>query len=171
MLYKMPPDMTKLLMSMSTMTSIMFTQMKHPLAMGMMLLMQTTMVCIISGTMYSSFWFSYILFMIMIGGMLVLFMYMTSLASNEMFSPSNKMMSITLMMMLPLMFMMPNVINNKEMNMHNSMMENDILTSTTVMYNQMMGTMTTLLVLYMLMTLIVVVNIINVSKGPLRQMN
>nr|AQP27781.1 NADH dehydrogenase subunit 6 [Alyscotermes sp. SAF6]AQP30150.1 NADH dehydrogenase subunit 6 [Alyscotermes sp. B TB-2017] len=158
-------------MSMSTMTSIMFTQMKHPLAMGMMLLMQTTMVCIISGTMYSSFWFSYILFLIMIGGMLVLFMYMTSLASNEMFSPSNKMLSITLMMMLPLMYMMPNVTNNKEMNMHNSMMENDILTSTTVMYNQMMGTMTTLLVLYMLMTLIVVVNIINVSKGPLRQMN
>nr|QXI86665.1 NADH dehydrogenase subunit 6 [Alyscotermes sp. CMRT139] len=158
-------------MSMSTMTSIMFTQMKHPLAMGLMLLMQTTMVCIISGTMYSSFWFSYILFLIMIGGMLVLFMYMTSLASNEMFSPSNKMLSITLMMMLPLMYLMPNVINNKEMNMHNSMMENDILTSTTVMYNQMMGTMTTLLVLYMLMTLIVVVNIINVSKGPLRQMN
>nr|YP_009350153.1 NADH dehydrogenase subunit 6 [Alyscotermes kilimandjaricus]AQP26418.1 NADH dehydrogenase subunit 6 [Alyscotermes kilimandjaricus] len=158
-------------MSMSTMTSIMFTQMKHPLAMGLMLLMQTTMVCIISGTMYSSFWFSYILFLIMIGGMLVLFMYMTSLASNEMFSPSNKMLSITLMMMLPLMYMMPNVTNNKEMNMHNSMMENDILTSTTVMYNQMMGTMTTLLVLYMLMTLIVVVNIINVSKGPLRQMN
>nr|QXT43995.1 NADH dehydrogenase subunit 6 [aff. Alyscotermes/Astratotermes sp. BDIT11-5-1c] len=171
MLYKMPPDMTKLLMSMSTMTSVMFTQMKHPLAMGMMLLMQTTMVCIISGTMYSSFWFSYILFMIMIGGMLVLFMYMTSLASNEMFSPSNKMMSITLMVMLPLMYMMPNVTNNKEMNMHNTMTENDILTATTVMYNQMMGTMTTLLVLYMLMTLIVVVNIINVSKGPLRQMN
>nr|AQP26707.1 NADH dehydrogenase subunit 6 [Astratotermes sp. RDCT147] len=158
-------------MSMSTMTSMMFTQMKHPLAMGMMLLMQTTMVCIISGAMYSSFWFSYILFMIMIGGMLVLFMYMTSLASNEMFSPSNKMLSITLMMMFPLMYMMPNVTNNKEMNMHNSMMENDIITSTTVMYNQMMGMMTTLLVMYMLMTLIVVVNIINVSKGPLRQMN
>nr|QXT43943.1 NADH dehydrogenase subunit 6 [Alyscotermes sp. BDIT11-3-1b] len=171
MLYKMPPDMTKLLMSTSTMTSVMFTQMKHPLAMGMMLLMQTTMVCIISGTMYSSFWFSYILFMIVIGGMLVLFMYMTSLASNKMFSPSNKMMSITLMVMLPLMYMMPNVTNNKEMNMHNTMTENDILTATTVMYNQMMGTMTTLLVLYMLMTLIVVVNIINVSKGPLRQMN
>nr|WHL55140.1 NADH dehydrogenase subunit 6 [Amitermes sp.]WNL54313.1 NADH dehydrogenase subunit 6 [Amitermes sp. 'mifer'] len=160
--------MTKLLMSMSTMTSLMFTQMKHPMAMGLMLLIQTTMVCLISGTMYSSFWFSYILFMIMIGGMLVLFMYMTSLASNEMFSPSNKMLMVTLMMLPILMYMMPSVTNNKEMNMHNTMMENEILTTTTVMYNQMMGTMTTLLVLYMLLTLIVVVNIINVSKGPLR---
>nr|WNL54456.1 NADH dehydrogenase subunit 6 [Amitermes sp. B MLW-2023a] len=161
--------MTKLLMSMSTMTSLMFTQMKHPMAMGLMLLIQTTMVCLISGTMYSSFWFSYILFMIMIGGMLVLFMYMTSLASNEMFSPSNKMLMTSSVLLPILMYMMPTVTNNKEMNMHNTMMENEILTTTTVMYNQMMGTMTTLLVLYMLLTLIVVVNIINVSKGPLRQ--
>nr|QZK22049.1 NADH dehydrogenase subunit 6 [Amitermes sp. QLD_178] len=161
--------MTKLLMSMSTMTSLMFTQMKHPLAMGLMLLIQTTMVCLISGTMYSSFWFSYILFMIMIGGMLVLFMYMTSLASNEMFSPSNKMLMATLTLLPTLMYTMPTVTNNKEMKMYDTMMENEILTTTTVMYNQMMGTMTTLLVLYMLLTLIVVVNIINVSKGPLRQ--
>nr|QZK22114.1 NADH dehydrogenase subunit 6 [Amitermes sp. QLD_243] len=161
--------MTKLLMSMSTMTSLMFTQMKHPLAMGLMLLIQTTMVCLISGTMYSSFWFSYILFMIMIGGMLVLFMYMTSLASNEMFSPSNKMLMATLTLLPILMYVMPTVTNNKEMMTHSTMMENEILTTTTVMYNQMMGTMTTLLVLYMLLTLIVVVNIINVSKGPLRQ--
>nr|YP_009350790.1 NADH dehydrogenase subunit 6 [Proboscitermes tubuliferus]AQP27794.1 NADH dehydrogenase subunit 6 [Proboscitermes tubuliferus] len=158
----------KLLMSLSTLTSLTFTQMKHPLAMGLMLLIQTTLVCLISGTMYSSFWFSYILFMIMIGGMLVLFMYMTSLASNEMFSPSNKMLMIMLTMMPPLMYFMPSTTNNKEMNMHETMMESEITTTTTVMYNQMMGTMTTLLVLYMLMTLIVVVNIINVSSGPLR---
>nr|AQP27768.1 NADH dehydrogenase subunit 6 [Microcerotermes sp. B TB-2017] len=155
-------------MSMSTVTSLMFTQMKHPLAMGMMLLIQTTMVCLISGTMYNSFWFSYILFMIMIGGMLVLFMYMTSLASNEMFSPSNKMLTATLMIMPALLYTMPTVTNNKEMRPHDTMMENEIMTTTTVMYNQMMGMMTTLLVLYMLLTLIVVVNIINVSKGPLR---
>nr|AQP28399.1 NADH dehydrogenase subunit 6 [Spinitermes sp. A TB-2017] len=158
----------KLLMSMSTMTSLMFTQMKHPMAMGLMLLMQTTMVCIISGTMYKSFWFSYILFMIMIGGMLVLFMYMTSLASNEMFSPSNSMVTAMLTMTPILLYIMPATINNKEMNIHETMMENETTTTTTVMYNQMMGTMTTLLVLYMLLTLIVVVNIINVSSGPLR---
>nr|YP_009351362.1 NADH dehydrogenase subunit 6 [Nasutitermes exitiosus]AQP29348.1 NADH dehydrogenase subunit 6 [Nasutitermes exitiosus]AQP29574.1 NADH dehydrogenase subunit 6 [Nasutitermes exitiosus] len=155
-------------MSMSTMTSLMFTQMKHPMAMGLMLLTQTIMICLISGTMYSSFWFSYILFMIMIGGMLVLFMYMTSLASNEMFAPSNKMLMASSITLPILIYLMPTVTNNKEMNMHDTMMENEITTTTTVMYNQMMGTITTMLVIYMLLTLIVVVNIINVAKGPLR---
>jgi len=43
-------------------------------------------------TIYSDrrFWCSYILFIIIIGGILVLFMYITRLASNEIFSPSNK---------------------------------------------------------------------------------
>nr|WMY24232.1 NADH dehydrogenase subunit 6 [Microtermes sp. F MLW-2023a] len=160
--------MMKTLMSTSTMTSLIFTQMKHPLAMGMMLLIQTTMMCLMSGMMYKSFWFSYILFMIMVGGMLVLFMYMTSIASNEMFSPSNKTIMAASLLLPTLIYLMPSTTNNKETSEHNTMMENEITTTTTVMYNQMMGTMTTLLVLYMLLTLIVVVNIINVSKGPLR---
>nr|YP_009350660.1 NADH dehydrogenase subunit 6 [Odontotermes minutus]AQP27573.1 NADH dehydrogenase subunit 6 [Odontotermes minutus] len=158
-------------MSASMMTSMTFTQMKHPLAMGMMLLTQTMLVCLMSGTMYKSFWFSYILFMIMVGGMLVLFMYMTSLASNEMFSPSNKVITAMATMTPIMMYMMPSTINNKEMNEHKTMMESEITTTTTIMYNQIMGMMTILLVMYMLLTLIVVVNIINVSKGPLRHSN
>jgi hypothetical protein len=63
--------------------------------------------------------------------------------------------------MLPLIYIIPNVTNNKENNIHNTIIENYILTETTVIYNQIMGTTTTLLVLYTLITLIVVVNIIN----------
>ena len=55
-----------------------------------------------------------------------------------------------------------------EINTHETIIENEITTTTTVIYNQIIGTITTLLVLYILITLIVVVNIISVSKGPLR---
>ena len=43
-------------------------------------------------TSYSDrrFWFSHILYIIIIGGILVLFTYITRLASNKLFSPSNK---------------------------------------------------------------------------------
>nr|YP_001256923.1 NADH dehydrogenase subunit 6 [Reticulitermes virginicus]ABN10480.1 NADH dehydrogenase subunit 6 [Reticulitermes virginicus]ABN10493.1 NADH dehydrogenase subunit 6 [Reticulitermes virginicus]WHM51755.1 NADH dehydrogenase subunit 6 [Reticulitermes virginicus] len=163
--------MTKLLMSSSMMTSVMSTQMKHPLAMGMMLLLQTMMTCMISGTMYKSFWFSYILFMIMIGGMLVLFMYMTSLASNEMFYPTSKMMMTAMIMSPTMMYLMPDQTNNKEMNTHEYTSEDEIMTTTTMMYNQITGMMTIMLAIYMLLTLIVVVNIINISSGPLRHTN
>nr|QAX91113.1 NADH dehydrogenase subunit 6 [Parrhinotermes sp. C MW-2019] len=157
------------LMTLSATASLMFTQTKHPMAMGLILLTQTTLMCLISGTMYKSFWFSYILFMIMIGGMLVLFMYMTSIASNEMFSPSNKMITITMVMFPAISLTMFNPTNNKEMLEFNTMTENEVMSSTMPMYEQTTGNLTTMLVLYMLLTLIVVVKMINVNWGPLRQ--
>lgn len=138
------------------------------MAIGLILLIQTTIVCLIRGTIYRRFWFSYILFIIIIGGILVLFIYITRLASNEMFSPSNKILIIALTALPLLTYIIPNTTNNKEINIHETIIEREITTTTTVIYNQIIGTITTLLVLYILITLIVVVNIINVSKGPLR---
>nr|URX52673.1 NADH dehydrogenase subunit 6 [Glyptotermes nr. iridipennis] len=160
----------KSLMMMSMTSSMMFTQMKHPLAMGLMLLMQTMIVCLISGSMHKSFWFQYILFMVFVGGMLVLFIYVTSLASNEMFSLSTK-MTATAMLMLPSMMMIENQTKliSKETTNHEMMMVEEITTMTSKLYNQPNGTMTILMALYLFLTLIVVVKITNISKGPLRQ--
>nr|URX53342.1 NADH dehydrogenase subunit 6 [Kalotermes approximatus] len=160
----------KMMMAMSTLLSIMFTQMKHPLAMGMMLLMQTMLMCLISGLMHQSFWFQYILFMVFIGGMLVLFIYVTSLASNEMFSLSTKMMAMTMPAMLIMMTLKGwTTLNNKEMTNHEMMMTNEVTTMTSKLFNQPNGTMTILAALYLFLTLIVVVKITNISSGPLRQ--
>nr|WHM51573.1 NADH dehydrogenase subunit 6 [Acorhinotermes subfusciceps] len=159
------------LTTMSMTTSIMFTQTKHPMAMGLILLTQTILSCLISGTMYKSFWFSYILFMIMVGGMLVLFMYMTSIASNEMFSPSNKMIMIMMITIPTISMVMTNPTSNKEMVSYNTMTENEVISTTTPMYEQIVGTLTITLILYMLLTLIVVVKLININWGPLRQMS
>jgi hypothetical protein len=100
--------------------------------------------------------------------MLVLFIYITRRASNEIFSPSNKILIITVVLLPIIIYTIPTVTNNKEISIHDKIIENEIITTTTVIYNQIIGTITTLLVLYILLTLIVVVNIINVSKGPLR---
>nr|URX54068.1 NADH dehydrogenase subunit 6 [Paraneotermes simplicicornis] len=161
----------KMLMMMSTLMSIMFTQMKHPLAMGMMLLTQTMLMCMISGMMHQSFWFQYILFMVFIGGMLVLFIYVTSLASNEMFSLSMK-MTATAIAAMPMTMMIKEwmTMNNKETLTYEMMKVNEITTMTSKMYNQPNGTLTILMALYLFLTLIVVVKITNISKGPLRQM-
>nr|AVN67631.1 NADH dehydrogenase subunit 6 [Paratemnopteryx couloniana] len=163
-----------LLMSISTTLSIMFTQMNHPLAMGLILLIQTTLISLISGLLSQSFWFSYILFLIFLGGMLILFIYVTSLASNEMFSLSTKMMiSSTFIMLLSMIIFhisknMP--MQNQEM-MYTMLLNNPLYSSLMKLYNQPMGNITILLASYLFLTLIAVVKITNIFKGPLRQMN
>nr|YP_054493.1 NADH dehydrogenase subunit 6 [Periplaneta fuliginosa]BAD32639.1 NADH dehydrogenase subunit 6 [Periplaneta fuliginosa] len=156
-------------------TSMTFTQMKHPLTMGLMLLIQTVIMCMTSGMLSQSFWFSYVLFLIFLGGMLVLFIYVTSLASNEMFYMSMKMMlaMITIMLVLFLLINMDQMINNMEIMMHEYLynMENEMMNSLTKLYNQPTNLITIMLASYLFLTLIVVVKITNISKGPLRQMN
>nr|YP_010620964.1 NADH dehydrogenase subunit 6 [Hebardina concinna]WAX39308.1 NADH dehydrogenase subunit 6 [Hebardina concinna] len=168
--------MKNLMLSMLITTSILFMQMNHPLAMGLILLIQTLFTCMMSGLLSQSFWFSYILFMIFLGGMLILFIYVTSLASNEMFFLSTKtvMMMIMTMLMSYLIIMKMNFdINNMEMLTHENiyMMEKETLNSLMKLYNQPTNMITIMLASYLFLTLIAVVKITNISKGPLRQMN
>jgi len=81
------------------------------------------------------------------GGILVLFIYITILASNKILSPSNKILMATLILLATLFYAIPTVTNNKEINIHNTIIENYITTTKTVVYNQIIGTVTTLILL------------------------
>nr|YP_010507393.1 NADH dehydrogenase subunit 6 [Tigridemyia acanthofemurilis]QVL28837.1 NADH dehydrogenase subunit 6 [Mallota vilis]UXG18974.1 NADH dehydrogenase subunit 6 [Tigridemyia acanthofemurilis] len=169
------------LYSLTLIFSFIFLQMHHPLSMGLILLIQTIMVCCITGLMTKSFWFSYILFLIFIGGMLVLFIYMTSLASNEMFSLSMKMISISitsLLIMTIMIFLMDktlvsfNLINNEMnslTNLNSYFTENSL--NLIKLYNYPSNMITILLVNYLLITMIASIKITKLFYGPIRSMN
>nr|WKU84068.1 NADH dehydrogenase subunit 6 [Orthoprosopa multicolor] len=169
------------LYSLTLMFSFTFMQMNHPLSMGLMLLIQTIMICCITGLMTKSFWFSYILFLIFVGGMLVLFIYVTSLASNEMFSLSMKMTTMfiinTMLLMLVILFMdklilMFNSLNNEMIsltNLNSYIKENSM--NLNKLYNYPTNMITILLINYLLITLIATVKITKLFYGPLRSMN
>nr|UDF83701.1 NADH dehydrogenase subunit 6 [Vermileo comstocki] len=162
-------------------SSFIFLQMNHPLAMGLMLLFQTLLICLITGLFTKTFWFSYILFMIFLGGMLVLFIYVTSLASNEMFSMSMKILFmiffISLISLLLILFLDKLIItsfmeNNEMINLSNLKSfhpENNL--NLNKLYNFPTNTVTLLMINYLLLTLIAVVKITNFNLGPLRSMN
>nr|YP_010564790.1 NADH dehydrogenase subunit 6 [Volucella inanoides]UZA61193.1 NADH dehydrogenase subunit 6 [Volucella inanoides] len=173
--------MQLMLYSMTLIFSFIFLQMNHPLSMGLMLLIQTILICLMTGLMTKSFWFSYILFLIFVGGMLILFIYITSLASNEMFSLSMKMTLITLMLLMIMtiyllmtdkMTLMYNSINN-EMNSIteiNSFIKENTL-NLNKLYNYPTNMITIMLINYLLITLIATVKITKLFYGPLRSMN
>nr|UJG10825.1 NADH dehydrogenase subunit 6 [Ips typographus]UUG47430.1 NADH dehydrogenase subunit 6 [Ips typographus]UUG47547.1 NADH dehydrogenase subunit 6 [Ips typographus] len=70
--------------------SYLFIFLKHPLSLGGILFTQTSLAALASSYLFMNSWYSYILFLIMIGGMLILFIYMTSIASNEKFLMPSK---------------------------------------------------------------------------------
>nr|YP_010506495.1 NADH dehydrogenase subunit 6 [Syritta pipiens]QUE27790.1 NADH dehydrogenase subunit 6 [Syritta pipiens]UXF58187.1 NADH dehydrogenase subunit 6 [Syritta pipiens] len=172
--------MQLMLYSMTLIFSFIFLQMNHPITMGLLLLIQTVLICCITGLMTKSFWFSYILFLIFVGGMLVLFIYMTSLASNEMFSISMKMTTISIITFIMLFFiilfmdkmiMMFNSMNNEMnsiINLNSYIQENTL--NLNKLYNYPNNMITILLINYLLITLIATVKITKLFHGPLRSM-
>nr|YP_011017121.1 NADH dehydrogenase subunit 6 [Locastra muscosalis]WQB62479.1 NADH dehydrogenase subunit 6 [Locastra muscosalis] len=149
----------------------------HPLTMGLLILSQTIFVCLISGMLISTYWFSYILFLTFLGGLLVLFIYVSSIASNEMFEFSFSLkMSFYLsifIMLLMIMFMLNK--NNFELNLEMNNLfnyymffnnENNI--NLTKLYNDQTFKLMIMLVIYLFITLIAVVKITNIFFGPLR---
>nr|YP_009169981.1 NADH dehydrogenase subunit 6 [Anopheles sinensis]ALD88441.1 NADH dehydrogenase subunit 6 [Anopheles sinensis] len=174
--------MTKLIiMTICLIMSFIFMQMKHPLSMGLMLLIQTFLTCLLTGIYVKTFWFSYVLFLIFLGGMLILFIYVTSLSSNEMFSMSFSLTIISFMIFyiyMIIFFIMDKslteqFIMNMEMekisNMNNLINEN--ILSLNKMYNFPTNLITLLLINYLFLTFLVTVKITKKFYGPLRPMN
>nr|UJY97092.1 NADH dehydrogenase subunit 6 [Potamometra berezowskii] len=144
--------------------------MKHPLSMGFSIIMLTMLTAIMMNMMIKYSWYSYILVLVMLGGMLVLFMYMASIASNEIMKFS---MKILLLMMA--MFIMSNLLINFEMetmtspNMYFIESQNNM--SMMKLFNSKTSIITILLATYLLITMIYVIFITNMFEGPMRKKN
>nr|QKZ95164.1 NADH dehydrogenase subunit 6 [Habrobracon hebetor] len=57
----------------------------HPLTLNIILIFYIIIFTLKMNFLLNSYWYSYILFLLMIGGLMILFMYFTSLMNNELF--------------------------------------------------------------------------------------
>lgn len=145
--------------------------------MGLLLLIQTVLISITLGLYNFSFWFSYILFLVFLGGILVLFIYVSSLASNEPFSFSiTSFLSFLILFSLSLIIIIcvdPFIMSQIPLNAPTSSF--DVSSSTPLIinwiYNLPSINFTLFIVSYLLLILIIVVKIVALFKGPLRLFN
>nr|YP_009441887.1 NADH dehydrogenase subunit 6 [Xylosandrus crassiusculus]AOY40082.1 NADH dehydrogenase subunit 6 [Xylosandrus crassiusculus] len=165
-----------MILLMTPMFSILFMFFSSPLSKGYMLLLLTISTSLSSSLMYLNAWFGYILFLVMVGGMLVAFIYMTSVASNEKFMfPSISMMSITvlLMTMTIILVYMFNLTNDysfySTMNNSQEMMTPKLSLFTNKIFSWPLLQLPIALMSYLFLTLIMVVKMTDFSKGPIRQ--
>nr|YP_010579347.1 NADH dehydrogenase subunit 6 [Charybdis annulata]UBD09512.1 NADH dehydrogenase subunit 6 [Charybdis annulata] len=153
--------------------SLLFTRLTHPLSMGLTLLIQTILISLTAGLSTYSYWFSYILFMIFLGGMLVLFIYVTSLASNEPFQFSYSILTVSalsLTLIMPLTMLWDSLLNKfmTHLPLSSLNMEPSNVFIISWIYSVNLMNFTLFIILYLLLTLVVVVKITNLFKGPLR---
>nr|UKO33030.1 NADH dehydrogenase subunit 6 [Stenochironomus sp. 3CZ] len=163
-------------------SSFMFIFLNHPLSMNTNLMIQAFLITIFSGLLIKSFWFSYSLFLIFLGGMLILFMYMTMVASNEKFwTKKIKYLKFYLILILMLIiltimffwfnyyFLMNKIFNMESLKFNYIMSTWDInLLMLNKIYNYPMNLLSIFLMLILFLTLIASVKITNSNYSSMR---
>nr|AZL93332.1 NADH dehydrogenase subunit 6 [Megalodontes quinquecinctus] len=155
------------IMSMNIMICIiMYKKFLHPLFMVSMLIIYTMNICLISSSIFMSSWYAYILFLVMMGGLLMLFTYMTSIVPNELMK--NYSMNLSKLMFFITMtsifwflglfkinYLYPlNVNFNNEIHMINSLF-----------FSKYSFKITIIIMIYLLITLIIIMNISYSNKS------
>nr|ALO77538.1 NADH deshydrogenase subunit 6 [Ciidae sp. GENSP01] len=159
-----------MMISLSMTISMILFLLTHPLSLGLALLIQTTLSSLLIAFISPSSWYSYMLFIVMIGGMMVLFIYMTSIASNEKFLMNTTIiilatstMVITLIMLTKMNFAPP---------MNKSSFNEELLVNLfNKWWSNPLNLTSSFLFMYLLMAMIATIKITSFNNGPLRQLN
>nr|AML26021.1 NADH dehydrogenase subunit 6 [Staphylinidae sp. BMNH 1274245] len=167
---KLLSEMFLIMISMSM--SMLFMFLNHPMTMGLTLLIQTICISLMSGMINLNFWFSYMLFLIMVGGLLVLFMYMTSIASNELFKFSvNHMFFLIFMIILSsiLFIALDHYLLDLNFQYKENMLYKNNMKFFVKFFNYPSIIIILMMMIYLFITLIATVKITKIDYGPMRQ--
>nr|QFG38939.1 NADH dehydrogenase subunit 6 [Austrofusus glans] len=80
-----------IIFSMTLSSLLMLPLMIQPLSLGLVIMLSTLLMCFISAITLSS-WYGYILFLIYVGGLLVMFAYVAALSPNVLFGKGTPLM-------------------------------------------------------------------------------
>ena len=150
-----------------------FPFLSHPLRMGLTILSLTILIASFLGIRARNLWVSYILILVILGGLLVIFIYISLLVSNEIFS--KKFTRVFILIILSSLFIIFLSIFLKEkrrlevtacvlnkFNLEGYEWLSDL-------YSRNLSFLTIFLIFYLLLTLIVVVTIIKSDCSALRR--
>nr|QNJ60042.1 NADH dehydrogenase subunit 6 [Stenacris vitreipennis] len=168
-----------MILSLSNVMNINFMKLNHPMSMMMFIILQTFLIGFMTGNIMESFWLSYILFLTFLGGMMVLFIYITSITSNEMFNLKSNFLMLTVFMWASIIIflaiinktMLMDLIKDSETyNFNNSINIKEMTFSLIKLYNNPTFIITMMMMIYLFLALLAMVKITNINQGPIRKM-
>ena len=151
--------------------SIIFLILSHPLSLGLIIIAQTLIICLNYSLLSKISWFSYILFLIFLGAIIVLFIYVASLAANEIFYQSNIITLFTITPLIVIFFndilLIPNNIINIKILSNTSNININTSEILSMIFRPPYFLITLFIAAYLLLTLFIVVKLRSKFTGPM----
>nr|YP_010926790.1 NADH dehydrogenase subunit 6 [Rhopalosiphum maidis]WKF54297.1 NADH dehydrogenase subunit 6 [Rhopalosiphum maidis] len=163
--------MLKFILLTNLIMAILLTMMKSPISSNLIILIQTMTLTLMINMITKTAWISFMVFILYIGGLMIIFLYISSIAFNELNINKNyKIMIYKLMISLILIFYMKLYFNIENFNYENKFMfeDNFNLLNMFMMPNNLMIYLIILILFFML---ILIIWMLKINKGPIRQKN
>nr|WCJ52998.1 NADH dehydrogenase subunit 6 [Mindarus keteleerifoliae] len=159
----------KMIILSNLLISMILTTMKSPLSSNFLILLQSINLTIMMNIINKTSWISFILFILYISGLMIIFLYISSIAFNEFNINKNfkkLMLKLIMMMILYSTF-------NKFIMMENMKYENMFMFEDNFFFINMFSMPNNLMIYFMLMILffmlILIIWLLKNNKGPIRQ--
>lgn len=154
---------------------LLFPLLNHPLSMGLNILILTILFSVSISIEISNTWISYALVLVLLGGLLVIFIYVSLLASNELFKSNNYtfILITSVIFLFTLFFLLTNLheFSSRSSNFRPfqdlNLQNYEWLSQ---LYSLELWSLTSLLIIYLLLTLIAVVRITKNDFSSLRSL-
>nr|QWT29512.1 NADH dehydrogenase subunit 6 [Cyamophila willieti] len=159
--------MIKTLIFFSLINSSIIMNISHPISFGITLFIQTIIVSVCSRVILHSSWLPLTLFLVMAGGLMILFLYITSICSNKKFNfvklsvPQMIFISVTLLFL----------VNYSNIDPHHEFLQmKDLFNMEFIKLFLPMNTFSSnFMFFYLFIMLIIMIEILSLNKGPMRK--
>nr|AWU49035.1 NADH dehydrogenase subunit 6 [Pseudophacopteron sp. DMP-2018] len=157
--------MMKLIISLIIFSSYLFSIATHPLSMGFMLLIINLLTSIMLRFFTKSNWIPLTIFLVTAGGLMIIFMYSTSISSNELFSYIN----VNNIFMCILSMYMITTLNQSFYITDNFNSTDQFNCEFLSLYSPIYSKTTIFMFMFLFMTLFIIIKMMKCIKGPLRK--
>lgn len=149
---------------------IIFLRTNHPITLGFLLIFSSVIFSIIIFLISRTPWISFVLIIVFLRGSIVIFIYITSISSNEVISIEFKFLPIIVLLILILIINNNNPLYNniKNLNPIKNLINRNSIEIIYKTYNNSLNFFTLFIIIYLLLIIIVAVKITISSKSPLR---
>nr|ANE20371.1 NADH dehydrogenase subunit 6 [Aphis glycines] len=161
--------MLKFILLTNLIMAIMLTMMKSPLSSNLIILIQTLVLTLMINMINKTAWISFMIFILYIGGLMIIFLYISSIAFNEFNINKNyKNMLFKLMLLTMFIFYFKLYFNMENFYYENKFFfeDNFNLLNMFMMPNNLMIYFIMLILFFML---ILIIWMLKINKGPIRQ--
>lgn len=164
--FKLHAVIVKIILSLIILLSRTITSLSQPITLGLLILTQTILICLITRIITFSTWISLSIFLVIVGGLIVIFMYVTRICSNVKFKFNNfKFVLIYVIIPFYITIKQPLIFSYFD----NFQLKDNFNLEFIKLFLPLNIFSSIFAFLYLLIALVIMIRLIQLTKGPLRK--